>query len=95
MKPENIVFDEDGKFSQQRSPFYVLIGYLVLVDFGLAKFVKNLRQLNYDFIGSPGYFAPEVYEEADGHNASVDWWGLGILIYELLHGVLPFHHWNE
>ena len=39
--------------------------------------------------GTPEYVAPEVVQR-QGHSAEVDWWGLGILTYELLHGYSPF-----
>jgi protein kinase X len=40
--------------------------------------------------GSPNYLAPEILRQKQ-YNRSVDWWQLGILIYELLSGAPPFH----
>ena len=43
----------------------------------------------YTFCGTPGYVAPENVL-AHGYNNSVDWWGLGVLLYVLLTGRQPF-----
>ena len=43
----------------------------------------------YTFCGTPGYVAPENVL-AHGYNYSVDWWGLGVLLYVLLTGRQPF-----
>ena len=43
----------------------------------------------YTFCGTPGYVAPENVL-AHGYNFSVDWWGLGVLMYVLLTGRQPF-----
>ena len=58
-------------------------GYIKLIDFGLSK--QLTKQRTYSFCGSPEYMAPEVIRK-EGHSLSVDWWGLGVLIYELYCG---------
>lgn len=40
-------------------------------------------------VGSPEYLAPEIIL-GDGYTAAVDWWSLGIIMYELIAGYLPF-----
>eukprot|EP00494_Astrolonche_serrata_P025298 UN25559 len=61
-------------------------GYLKVTDFGFAKYCPDLT---YTFCGTPDYLAPEVIS-GEGHGKGVDWWTLGILIYEMLSSVPPF-----
>ena len=60
-------------------------GYLKLCDFGFAKQRDNSCTL----CGTPAYMAPEIIQ---GFNQSfgVDWWALGIFIYEMIFGIVPF-----
>ena len=69
------------------------IGYLFLADFGLAKTVTK-NELANSFCGTAEYLAPEMLI-GSGHDYSVDWWALGILIYEMLVGIPPFFHRNK
>jgi len=61
-------------------------GYCKLTDMGLAKVTANQT---YTLVGTPDYMAPEVIN-CTGHNKSVDWWMLGVLLFELLVGRPPF-----
>jgi len=65
-------------------------GHIKLVDFGFAKRLGNRE--TYTLCGTPEYLAPEVIQ-SKGHTTAVDWWALGILIYEFLTGYPPF--WNQ
>jgi len=62
-------------------------GYLKLVDFGFAKVVVD-RTLT--LCGTPDYLAPEVLLNK-GHGLPVDWWTVGVLLYEMAAGFTPFH----
>ncbi|EJD75151.1 AGC/PKA protein kinase, partial [Loa loa] len=62
------------------------IGHLKLTDFGFAKIVNDMTNT---LCGTPEYLAPEVID-GNGYNKAVDWWSLGILIYEMLAGRPPF-----
>jgi len=61
-------------------------GYLKLTDFGFAKHIDGRT---YTLCGTPEYLAPEILLQK-GHGKPVDWWCLGILIYEMLVGIDPF-----
>lgn len=62
-------------------------GYLKLTDFGFAKIVEDRT---YTLCGTPEYLAPEVLTNK-GHGKGVDWWTLGILLYEMIVGIDPFN----
>ena len=61
-------------------------GYLKLTDFGFAKKVVGKT---YTLCGTPEYLAPEIILNK-GHGFPVDWWTMGILLYEMLVGIDPF-----
>jgi len=74
MKPENTMMCADG--------------YLKLTDFGLAKFIGE-GERTFTMCGTPEYIAPEVLQ-CQGHGPAVDWWSLGVMVYEFVTGVPPF-----
>ncbi|KAL1516851.1 hypothetical protein ABEB36_000696 [Hypothenemus hampei] len=74
LKPENLLLDEKG--------------YVKLVDFGFSKRM-GYSSKTWTFCGTPEYVAPETILNK-GHDRAVDYWALGILMYELLTGNPPF-----
>ena len=60
-----------------------LDGHAKLIDFDLSKRIDSSK--TYTSCGSPEYMAPEMFFKK-GYSFEVDWWALGILIYELLCG---------
>lgn len=68
-------------------------GHIALCDFGLCKLnMKDGNKTN-TFCGTPEYLAPEVLI-GGGYTKSVDWWTLGILLYEMIGGLPPFYDEN-
>ena len=63
-------------------------GYLKLIDFGLARRVDP-GALAQTCIGTPCYVAPELLS-TDGYSFGIDWWALGIILYEMVYGKRPF-----
>jgi len=61
-------------------------GHIKLTDMGLAKFVIGKT---FTTCGTPDYFAPELIAST-GHTNAVDWWTLGVLVFELMTGHPPF-----
>jgi len=65
-------------------------GHVKITDFGFA---KEVRDKTYTLCGTPEYLAPEIIQ-SKGHNKNVDWWALGVLVFEMLAGYPPFYDDN-
>uniref|UniRef100_A0A9J8BQ58 protein kinase C n=1 Tax=Cyprinus carpio carpio TaxID=630221 RepID=A0A9J8BQ58_CYPCA len=64
-------------------------GYVKIADFGLCKEGMGFGDRTSTFCGTPEFLAPEVLTDTS-YTRAVDWWGLGVLIYEMLVGESPF-----
>lgn len=81
LKPDNCVIDNDG--------------HARITDFGLAK--ENVVDINSgakSFCGSTTYMSPEMLRK-QGHGKSVDYYLLGVLLYEMLIGATPYFSDNK
>uniref|UniRef100_H9G6X3 non-specific serine/threonine protein kinase n=2 Tax=Anolis carolinensis TaxID=28377 RepID=H9G6X3_ANOCA len=77
IKLENLMLDKDG--------------HIKITDFGLCKEGITDGATMKTFCGTPEYLAPEVLEDND-YGRAVDWWGLGVVMYEMMCGRLPFYN---
>ncbi|KAM9999438.1 hypothetical protein ACTFIY_004527 [Dictyostelium cf. discoideum] len=81
LKIDNLIFDKNG--------------IIKIVDFGFSEIgftdnsIKNRNKKNKKCLGTPYYMSPEVINNS-GYGKTVDWWALGIIIFELLSGETPF-----
>lgn len=75
MKLDNLLLDTEG--------------YVKIADFGLCKEGMGYGDRTGTFCGTPEFLAPEVLTETS-YTRAVDWWGLGVLIFEMLVGESPF-----
>lgn len=77
LKPENILLDANG--------------HIALCDFGLSKADLSTNDTTNTFCGTTEYLAPEVLLDEQGYTKMVDFWSLGVLIFEMCCGWSPFY----
>ncbi|KAF6217395.1 hypothetical protein GE061_001750 [Apolygus lucorum] len=80
LKLDNILLDNEG--------------HCKLADFGMCKEGILDGATTTTFCGTPDYIAPEILQELE-YGPSVDWWALGVLMYEMMAGQPPFEADNE
>jgi len=77
LKPENILLDANG--------------HIALCDFGLSKANLTGSDTTNTFCGTTEYLAPEVLLDEHGYTKMVDFWSLGVLVFEMCCGWSPFY----
>ncbi|KAJ2337376.1 hypothetical protein GGI00_000276 [Coemansia sp. RSA 2681] len=80
IKPENVLMDHEG--------------HVALTDFNAAVRVTELAPLHCGVAGTTSYMAPELISGGE-YAGSVDWWSLGVLMYECVFGRRPFRRMNR
>ncbi|KAL6486292.1 hypothetical protein MHYP_G00056840 [Metynnis hypsauchen] len=80
LKLDNVLLDKEG--------------HCKLADFGMCKEGIHNGVQTGTFCGTPDYIAPEIIQE-EQYGVSVDWWAMGVLLYEMLSGHAPFEAETE
>lgn len=76
IKLDNILFDEKGKVK--------------ICDFGVSKHLGDLSEVMTEQCGTPAYIAPEILKDKGYNGFGVDIWSLGVCLYAMIFGTVPF-----
>ncbi|CAD8058979.1 unnamed protein product [Paramecium primaurelia] len=100
LKPDNILIDSQGHLKLSDFGLCKHLGqhYDMAVPFNMnnnnvdqqKSRNEQRRQLAYSTVGTPDYIAPEVFSQ-NGYNQLVDWWSIGVILFEMVIGYPPFY----
>lgn len=76
MQPENILIDENDEIK--------------LADFGWSTEIESQCAKRDTICGTIEYMAPEIFNSKEGYSKQIDIWSLGVILYEMLNGQVPF-----
>ena len=79
LKPDNLMIDSNG--------------FIKVIDFGMAKILKDTNYTN-TITGTPHYMSPEVILSKP-YSFDVDFWSVGVILYEIFYGRVPFGYGND
>lgn len=81
LKPQNIMLTHTG--------------HIQVIDFAFSKCLHDSEDRTFTILGTYPYMAPEMVARDVGYNASIDWWAVGIILYEMLTRTLPKLTWYQ